>query len=69
MLSYFCWYKFEVLRDNPNVIRLYCYAPLKDCMERERALSGLDDDEIIRKIGRIDRKTHRYLCREPFSLP
>ena len=49
-----------VLKDNPNVIRLYCYAPLKDCMERERALSGLDDNEIIRKIERIDRNRADY---------
>lgn len=49
-----------VLKDNPDVIRLYCYAPLTDCMERERALSGLDDKDIIKKIERIDKNRADY---------
>ena len=52
-----------VLKDNPDVIRLYCYAPLKDCMERERQLSGLEDKEIIKKIERIDRERAEYYKR------
>ncbi len=53
----------HVLRDNPDVIRLYCYAPLKDCMDRERQLSGLEDKEIIRKIERIDKERAEYYKR------
>lgn len=49
-----------VLKDNPNVIRLYCYAPLEDCIERERQLSGLPDREIIKKIQRIDKHRADY---------
>lgn len=52
-----------VLKDNPDVIRLYCYAPLPDCMERERQLSGLDDKEIIKKIERIDKNRAEYYKR------
>lgn len=53
----------HVLRDNPDVIRLYCYAPLEDCMERERQLSGLNDREIMKKIERIDRERADYYKR------
>lgn len=49
-----------VLKDHPEVIRLYCYAPLEDCMDRERALSGLEDKEIIKKIERIDKNRADY---------
>lgn len=49
-----------VLKDNPNVIRLFCYAPLQDCIERERQLSGLEDKEIIKKINKIDKHRAEY---------
>ena len=49
-----------ILKDNPDVIRLYCYAPLADCMERERKLSGLCDREIIKKIQRVDKHRADY---------
>ena len=52
-----------VLQDKENVIRLYCYAPLKDCIEREKALSGLEDKEIIKKIERIDKNRADYYKR------
>lgn len=52
-----------ILKDNPNVIRLYCYAPLEDCIERERQLSGLDDREIVKKIERIDKERADYYKR------
>ncbi len=49
-----------ILKDNPNVIRLYCYAPLKDCIERERQLSGLNEKDIIKKIQKIDKHRADY---------
>ena len=49
-----------ILKDNPDVIRLYCYAPLEDCIERERALSGSNEREIIKKIQRIDKHRADY---------
>ena len=50
----------HVLKDNPNVIRLYCYAPLEDCIERERKLSGISEREIIKKIQNIDKHRADY---------
>lgn len=52
-----------VLKERPDVIRLYCYAPLADCIERERALSGLEEKEIIKKIERIDKNRADYYKR------
>lgn len=49
-----------VLKDNPDVIRLYCYAPLADCIERERQLSGLEEKEIVKKIEKIDKSRAEY---------
>lgn len=49
-----------ILRDNPNVIRLFCYAPLEDCIERERALSSLNEKDIIKKIQKIDKNRADY---------
>lgn len=49
-----------ILKDEKNVVRLYCYAPLDACIEREKALSGLSDKEIIKKIQKIDRHRAEY---------
>lgn len=49
-----------ILRDHPNVIRLYCYAPLLDCIKREQAQSSLSEVEIIKKINRIDKYRSEY---------
>lgn len=49
-----------VLKDFPNVIRLYCYAPLEDCIEREKNLSGLSEKEIVKKIQKIDKRRAEY---------
>lgn len=49
-----------VLKDNPNVISLYCYAPLEDCIKREKKRTGADDKEIIKKIHKIDKNRAAY---------
>ncbi len=49
-----------ILKDFPDVVRLYCYAPLEDCIERERQLSGGTDKEIIKKIQSIDKHRADY---------
>lgn len=49
-----------ILKDEKNVVRLYCYAPLEDCIAREKALSGLSDKEIMKKIQKIDRHRAEY---------
>ncbi|MGL5258649.1 MAG: AAA family ATPase [Lachnospiraceae bacterium] len=49
-----------VLKEYDNVISIYCYAPLKDCIEREKELSGLSEKEIVKKVERIDQKRAEY---------
>lgn len=51
-----------ILKDNPNVIRLYCYAPLLDCIKREQEQSStsLSETDIIKKIHRIDKYRSDY---------
>ena len=49
-----------ILKDNPDVIRLYCYAPLEDCIKREQAQSSLCEKEIIKKIQKIDKYRAEY---------
>lgn len=49
-----------VLKDNPNTLRLYCYAPIENCIKREQALSGLSDKECIKKIQKIDKHRAEY---------
>ncbi len=49
-----------VLKDRKDVLRLFFYAPLEECIERERNLSGGSDKDIIKKIQRIDKKRSEY---------
>lgn len=49
-----------ILRDHPNVLRLYCYAPLLDCIKRVQAQSSLNEIECIKKINRIDKYRSDY---------
>lgn len=50
-----------ILKDYKNVIRLYFYAPLEDCIGRVRELfPGDSDKEITRKISKIDRHRAEY---------
>ncbi len=49
-----------ILKENPNVIRLYCYAPLQDCIMREKNQSSLSEKEIIKKIHKIDKNRAEY---------
>lgn len=44
-----------VLRDDPNVIRLFCYAPKDDCVKRVMEADGLDAKEAAKKIEKIDK--------------
>ena len=43
-----------VLKDNPDVIRLYLYAPLEDCVARVMKKNGLSEKDAIKKIEKID---------------
>lgn len=49
-----------ILRDNPNVIKLFCYSSLENCIKREKELSGMDEKEIVKKIQRIDKNRAEY---------
>ena len=44
-----------ILKDYDNVIRLFFYAPKKDCIERVKAQNGGTKREIIKKIEKIDK--------------
>lgn len=49
-----------ILKDYDNVIRLYFYAPLEDCVERIKKQNGGTEKEIIKKIERIDKHRRDY---------
>lgn len=49
-----------VLKDNPDVIRLYLYAPLQDCVKRVMDQNGLTETEAKKRIGQIDKYRAEY---------
>lgn len=49
-----------VLRDHPSVIRLYFYAPLKDCVVRVMNQNSLSEKEAVKKIEKIDKYRAAY---------
>lgn len=49
-----------VLKDYENVIRLYFYAPLADCILRCQELFGESEKELTKKIERIDKHRAEY---------
>jgi hypothetical protein len=49
-----------VLKDNPDVIRLYLYAPLADCVARVMNQNGLGEKEAIKRIEKIDKYRADY---------
>ena len=49
-----------VLKDNPNVIRLYLYAPVEDCIKRVMAQNSITEKETIKKIEMIDKYRSDY---------
>lgn len=51
-----------ILRDDPDVIRLYFYAPKKDCIARVMAQDGLTEKEAEKKIEKTDKYRADY-CR------
>lgn len=44
-----------VLRDRPDVLRLFFYAPKEDCLKRAMEISGESEKELRRKIEKIDK--------------
>ena len=49
-----------VLKDRPDVVRLFFYAPREDCIARVRYQNGGTDREIVQKIERIDKYRSEY---------
>jgi cytidylate kinase len=49
-----------VLRDNPDVIRLFFYAPLEDCINRVVNQNGISAKEAEKKIEKIDKYRADY---------
>ena len=49
-----------VLKDNPNVIWLYLYAPLEDCVKRVMAQNSITEKDTIKKIETIDKYRSDY---------
>lgn len=50
------------LKDHPNVIRLFFYAPMEDCIDRVVALDNCTRKEAKNKIEKIDKYRADY-CR------
>ena len=49
-----------VLKDNPDVIRLFFYAPLEDCIRRVIDQNGISAKEAEKKIAKIDKYRADY---------
>ena len=49
-----------ILKDNPNVVRLFFYAPKEDCIARVKTQNGGTEKEIIRKIEKTDKYRSDY---------
>ena len=49
-----------ILRDNPNVIRLYIYADEKTCIKNVTDMYGILPDEALKKIESIDKTRAAY---------
>lgn len=49
-----------VLKDMPNVVRLYIHAPIEKCVERERGILIGNDKEVEHQIRSIDKRRAAY---------
>lgn len=49
-----------ILKDEPNVIKLFFYAPREDCIKRTMAQNGGTEKEIIKKIEKRDKYRSDY---------
>ena len=49
-----------ILKDNPNVIRLFFYDPREDCITRVKTQNGGKEKDIIRKIEKTDKYRSDY---------
>lgn len=49
-----------ILKDREDVLRLFFYAPLADCLVRAHQLSGEPEKELLRKIQKTDKYRADY---------
>ena len=49
-----------VLKDDPNVIRLFVHAPLEDCINTLKEMTGKSEKEIEKQIASIDKHRADY---------
>lgn len=49
-----------ILKDDPNVIKLFFYAPREDCIQRTMMQNGGSEKEIIKKIEKTDKYRSEY---------
>ncbi len=49
-----------ILKDREDVLRLFFYAPLKDCLVRAHELSGESEKKLLKKIQKIDKYRADY---------
>lgn len=49
-----------VLKDRDDVLRLFFYAPLENCITRAQEISGESEKEILKKINRVDKYRAAY---------
>lgn len=49
-----------VLREREDVLRLFFYAPLKDCLNRAKEISGEPEKDLLKKIHKIDKYRADY---------
>lgn len=49
-----------ILKDYDNVIKLFFYAPMDSCIERVKDMYGYPEEEIVKKINKIDKERAEY---------
>lgn len=49
-----------ILKDNPNTVRLFVHAPLKDCINTLKEMTGKSEKELEKQIASIDKHRAEY---------
>lgn len=49
-----------ILKDNPDVIRLFCYSSREDCIKRVVEQNGVNEADAAKKIEKIDKYRADY---------
>lgn len=49
-----------VLKEREDILRLFFYAPMENCIARAKEVHGEEEPELIKKINRIDKYRAEY---------